>query len=277
VIQSTKHLFLKNSSRIQQPRTGPSIYNNNINPPPTSCWITMEQTFTLFPRLPSELRLKIWNQASPFFPRVIEVTSQCLNSDIPVQGRKWNAMASTILTLLQVNQEARCELLPRYSQPFSLRNLDPYSPAFLLINYEIDTIYFRVDVMAQISRNRLFEHIFQAAEGEMRSNLKSLAGNDRFWRIMIPTNTDTRSAGFREFDNFLKLEEIIVVGYLEQRLERSNGLPRLGRFEECEPRDTYEATYLPWFKDGFNSIAPSIRRTIKLCKEIAKIEQGSIS
>jgi hypothetical protein len=275
VIQSTEHHVLKSSSRIRQLRTSPLYTNHNINAPPSNCSITMAQIFTLFPRLPPELRLRIWNQGFPFFPRVIEVTSQFLNSDISVPNRKWSAMASSILTLLQINHEARNELLPRYSAPFSLRNLDPYSPAFLLINYEIDTIYFRVDVMAHISRDMFFEHIFEAAEGEMRSNLTRLAGNDRFWRIMIPTNSGTRSAGFRGFDNFLKLEEVTVVGYLEQRLEKSNGLPRLGRLEACEPRDTYEATYLPWFKDGLNSIAPSIPRTIKLCKEIAKIEQGS--
>jgi hypothetical protein len=236
----------------------------------------MTQIFTPFPRLPPELRLKIWNHAFHFFPRVIEVTSQHLNPETPVQDRKWNAMASNILTLLQVNREARYELLPRYPAPFAPRNLDPYSSASLLLNYELDTVYFRIDLMTEVSREQFFEHMFGNAESEVRSNLKSLAGNDRFWRIMIPTSNDSQRTGFREFDNFSKLEEVIVVGYLEQRLDDSNNLPRLERFEECDARDVYEAAYPPWFNEGFNSISRSIPISIKLCREVAKKEQGSL-
>lgn len=230
----------------------------------------MAQTFTPFPRLHLELRLMIWNLALHFFPRVIEVTSQHFNTDAPVQYRKWNAMASTILTLLQVNREARYELLPRYPAPFACPTLGPYSPASLLLNYELDTVYFRIDLMTKVSREQFFAHVFGGAESEVRSNLKSLAGNDRFWRIMIPTNNDSRRTGFCDFDNFTKLEEVIVVGYLEQRLDDSNNLPRLERFEECDPRDEYEAAYPPWFNEGFNSTPRSIPISTKLCREVAK-------
>ena len=179
-------------------------------------------------------------------------------------------MASTILTLLQVNREARYELLPQYPAPFACPTLGPYSSASLLLNYKLDTVYFRIDLMTEVSRERFFEHIFGDAESEVRSNLKSLAGNDRFWRIMIPTNNDHRRAGFREFDNFSKLQDVNVVGYLEQRLDDSNKLPRLERFEECDPRDVYEAAYPPWFNEGFNSTQRSIPISIKLCREVAK-------
>jgi hypothetical protein len=236
----------------------------------TTCSIMMAQTFTLFPQLPPELRLKIWNDALHFFPRIIEVTPQHLNPDAAVQYKKWNAMASTIPTLLQVNREARYELLPQYPAPFACPTLGPYSSASLLLNYKLDTVYFRIDLMTEVSRERFFEHIFGDAESEVRSNLKSLAGNDRFWRIMIPTNNDHRRAGFREFDNFSKLQDVNVVGYLEQRLDDSNKLPRLERFEECDPRDVYEAAYPPWFNEGFNSTQRSIPISIKLCREVAK-------
>lgn len=145
----------------------------------------MVHAFRLFPLLPPELRLKIWNHAFHFFPRVVEVRSQILNDDIPIEHRKWDAMASTILTLLQVNSEARYELLPRYSTPFPSRKIRPYYGASLLINYEIDIIYFRMSFMSHVPQKMLFQHVFEHAEVEVKNNLRCLAGNDKFWRTIV--------------------------------------------------------------------------------------------
>jgi len=40
---------------------------------PQSSAKSINKTFTLFPQLPTELRLKIWHRALHLFPRVVEV------------------------------------------------------------------------------------------------------------------------------------------------------------------------------------------------------------
>ncbi|KAE9380151.1 hypothetical protein N431DRAFT_325267 [Stipitochalara longipes BDJ] len=236
----------------------------------------MEHTFAIFSLLPTELRLKVWNYAFGSFPRVIELTPSP-NLDVTVRYRKWEAMASSTLTLLQVNREARYEFLPHYSSPFNPGGIEPYHPGSLLIKYETDTIYFRVGIMSYVLTPKLlWRDLCEGAEEEMKNNLKSLAGNDRFWRNMMFTNNGDRQAGFREFEHFKKLEQVIVVPSLEERLDSVYGAPRLERFEECEPRGPYEAGYLPWFGHGFGSTSRVIPVSIKLCKEIVKLDRSTV-
>jgi hypothetical protein len=230
----------------------------------------MAHAFTIFPLLPPEMRLKIWNHAFYFFPRVVEVRPQILDHDIPIEHRKWDAMASTILTLLQVNSEARYEMLPRYSAPFPSRKFRPYYGTSLLISYEIDTLYFRMSFMSYVPRKTLFQHVFEDAEVEVKNNLRCMAGNDKFWRNIVPLSNGDPSLEFLEFDSFKSLQKAIVVSYLDQRLDDSDGLPRLESLEECEPRDEYGETYLTWFGKGFNYIPRDIPRSVKLCKEVEK-------
>ena len=235
----------------------------------------MKQTFTPFPLLPTELRLKIWNHAYHFFPRVIEVRPQILNKDIPIEHRQWDSMASTIIPLLQVNREARFELLPRYFAPFSPQRVCPYYPTSLLINFEIDILYFRVSIESHMPKERLLEHVFEAAETKVKDNLRSLAGNSTFWRNIFPRRSADPSLEFHQFESFPKLEVVIVVPTVEQLLDGPNGRPRLERFEECEARSPYEARYRPWFGKGFNLTPRSVPRSIKLCKEVGKLGLGS--
>jgi hypothetical protein len=183
-------------------------------------------------------------------------------------------MASTILTLLQVNREARYGLMARYFSPFNLGSIDPYHSASLLINYETDIIYFRIGIMSYALTPELFSQVFGKAEEGVKNNLRRLAGNDRFWRNMISTHNGT-PFDFDKFSSFKKLEEVIIVPLLEQRLDICNGLPRLERFEECEPRTHYEASYVPWFNEGFNSPPRGFPISAKLCKEITKQEWAS--
>jgi hypothetical protein len=235
----------------------------------------MAHTFIFFSLLPTELRLKVWNHACSLFPRVIEAAPQILNSVYPEQYRRWRAMASTILTLLQVNHEARYELLPRYSAPFSLRKLNPYHPAFLLINHEIDTLYFRVGEMSLFRREMFFQDLFEDEGVDLRNNLQSLAGNEKFWHIMIPQALGNPNPCFRDFDNFTKLSKVVVVSYLEQRLDDSDGAPGLARLEESALRGAYERRYEPWLNNGFNSIPRNIPIIVKQCKEVAKLVLAS--
>jgi len=235
----------------------------------------MAQMFVLFQFLPTELRLKIWNYACRFFPRIIEVRPQLLNNNIPVEYRQWDAITNATIPLLQVNREARYELLPRYSAPFSLlRICSPY-PASLLISYEIDTLYFRVSVESHMPKEKLFEYVFDGAETEVKDNLRSLAGNSTFWKNVFPTRDVDPALEFLQFERFTKLEEVIVVPTVEQLLDGPNGRPRLETFEECEARSPYEARYGPWFSKGFNLTPRRVPRSIKLCKEVGKLELGS--
>ena len=237
---------------------------------PATSSIAMAHTFHSFPHLPTELRLKVWKNAfNSLPPRTIEITSQAPSLDTPVQFRKWIAMASNILTLLQVNREARYELLPRYSAPFNSQILSTHSPTSLLVNFDIDIIYFRASVASPMPRDRLFQTIFGAAEGEVTRSLKRLAGNATFWQYMVPANYGN-SSPFREFDGFAKLEEIIIVPTQEQRLDDPFGMPKLARLEECAPRGFYEERQLAWFKYEFNSTPQVTLRSIKDCKEIAE-------
>jgi hypothetical protein len=124
--------------------------------------------------------------------------------------------------------------------------------------------------LSPFPRKNLFGHIFENAEAEVKNNLSSLAGNDSFWHNIIPLGNGDPSLEFLEFESFKKLKEITVVCYLEQRLDDSDGLPRLDRLEECAPRDEYGETYLTWFGKGFNQSTRNVPRSVKLCKEVEK-------
>ena len=84
----------------------------------------------------------------------------------PLRDRKWDAMASAPLTVLQVNREARDELLPSYSSPSSARVICPGQPSAVLVNYEIDTLYFRVGIGCRINYDGVFKYLFEGAKTE---------------------------------------------------------------------------------------------------------------
>lgn len=88
----------------------------------------MASVFHLFPRLPTELRLKIWYQTLPLFPRIFEL----LPPDILEPNARftnlngesrwspgWIVLVDhTANPLLKVNRKAREELLQHYMYPF---------------------------------------------------------------------------------------------------------------------------------------------------------------
>ncbi|KAL2069093.1 hypothetical protein VTL71DRAFT_15431 [Oculimacula yallundae] len=84
--------------------------------------------FTPFPRLPIELRLKIWRLS--ITPRIVQISwsrpkRQCLSPDIP--------------TLLQVSREARSEGQKIYKRVFNTSN----SAAPVYVAFDLDTVFFR--------------------------------------------------------------------------------------------------------------------------------------
>ncbi|KAG4437706.1 hypothetical protein IFR05_006789 [Cadophora sp. M221] len=70
-----------------------------------------ETGFTLFPRLPLELRRKIWREA--ITPRTIY-----LLMDDTHEQRYWKVITSSAISLLSVNSESRSEGLKMYERPF---------------------------------------------------------------------------------------------------------------------------------------------------------------
>jgi len=129
--------------------------------------------------------------------------------------------------------------------------------------------------MSHFPKDKLFEQVFEDAVGEVRDKLRRFAGNQTFWTNFMstqPTSNVVPSLGFLEFESFTKLEEITVVPSVEQLLD---GSTRLERLEECVARAPYEAEYPPWFGKGFNLTSRSVPRSIKLCREVGKLELDS--
>lgn len=99
--------------------------NNNISPPPAAA------TFTVFPKLPTELRLKIWKHALSG-RRVVKIARYETEGGLQVfQMRGMNRSGATDpntlsiikavfppITLLSVNCEARDVVLSNYETPF---------------------------------------------------------------------------------------------------------------------------------------------------------------
>ncbi|KAH6694377.1 hypothetical protein BKA61DRAFT_584312 [Leptodontidium sp. MPI-SDFR-AT-0119] len=87
--------------------------------------------FDCFPKLPPEVRVKIWNLA--LLPRLITVTS---NFDRTVASCEVKVEAPQI-ELLYVNHEARSEVLGNYSQI----RLQGNNSGFTFVNWARDTIF----------------------------------------------------------------------------------------------------------------------------------------
>jgi hypothetical protein len=104
-------------------RLGPVSTNNNTSDQPSP-------TFTLFPKLPTELRLKIWKHARQ--PRIIRFKYKSNNSS-------WSHLRAIAKppVLFQVNREAREAALKIYELTFkSILNKQP-----IYIDYKVDALY----------------------------------------------------------------------------------------------------------------------------------------
>jgi hypothetical protein len=96
-------------------------------------------TFSLFSRLPTELRLRIW--ALTVEPRTVDVSmsdsylSWIYNNPLPVTN-------TPVPAPLQTCQESRRELQKYYQRGFvELRNRDDMGLRYVWVNFEIDIIY----------------------------------------------------------------------------------------------------------------------------------------
>lgn len=129
-------------SPSSEPPTSHADNQASSSPPTTS---SIDQTFTVFPRLPIELRLKIWRYT--FQPRVLTIT------ELDVDGRDyWTCererfagrsvdiyckSTCPVPVALQVCQESRGEALRAYQLSFGTDN----HPAIIYFNPDLDIVY----------------------------------------------------------------------------------------------------------------------------------------
>lgn len=109
--------------------------------------------FNFFPRLPIELRLKIWRKALPLFARVVEFSTPSITfNDLETSAEvNYGTVAlSSPLTLLAVCKEAREELLSFYTQPFGFHNAKKTGRRMedLHFSLDFDTLYLRSTIIS---------------------------------------------------------------------------------------------------------------------------------
>jgi len=187
----------------------------------------MKTKFTFFPRLPLNLRSKVWRCSLALFPRIIELKSmEPLDEHYKRAGPRWLAIPNSKPILLSVNRESRRVLLPYYSAPFQSRKLSPHlGVESLLISYHVDILFMNTNFRSSCQAGVLFRDIFGSNFVEIQDNLKRLACTENFWVTMLQEVSVRRSRNesFRLLNEFTILQEAIVVSqtdFLEQSLPR---------------------------------------------------------
>ena len=113
--------------------------------------------FTLFPKLPAELQLKVWNLITNQ-PRLIEM------ENIKGGGRRTNSIQVTIQsrgppTVLSVCHESRIESLKAYTKVSFNKYEKPEQNQSIYYNPEVDIVYFgtlgSIRTMVYLFENRL--------------------------------------------------------------------------------------------------------------------------
>lgn len=94
-------------------------------------------TFSLFPHLPSELRLRIWGYIL-HQPRLVKIIASRTHWRNPYATSGWTAPQTPIPTALHVCSESRTEALKRYQLTFG----SPFAPPRVYVDFSIDTIRF---------------------------------------------------------------------------------------------------------------------------------------
>jgi hypothetical protein len=172
-------------------------------------------TFTLFPRLPFNLRSKIWSHSLPLFSRIIELKSLSSIHELRKnEPPRWLAIPTSKPTLLSINRESRRVLSPYYATPFQARRISPHlGIEGLLINYKIDTLFINIGFRWPTHSDVLFSDLLGSNFEEVKDNLKLLAGTEYFWETLSEEVRQRKSKGNRMqfIAEFGSLREAIVV------------------------------------------------------------------
>jgi hypothetical protein len=173
----------------------------------------MSSTFTFFPLLPTEIRLKIWEFTLPLFKRILEVTPvpYSLDTSHPFQNfiqlPRWIVTPNSIPTLLCVSREPRYYFLPLYNIHF-----DPAVTMSRATNLSFnpgnDILFFnKWTIRSSVPMSLLLHDLFSANDfREVRKRLRTISGCRRFWEVLLENNA--YHALLRDFGN---LEEKIFV------------------------------------------------------------------
>lgn len=130
------------------------------------------ETFTLFPLLPTELRLKIW-QTITNTPRNVELTCTPTSSHLP-EG-KWFSHSKSP-AIFRVCFESRAIALSTYSTlAFFKAQIGVPCNIPLHINFSVDTLWLCGDLGPTWARDLL------EVNEQLKAKLKYLAVNEKLW------------------------------------------------------------------------------------------------
>jgi hypothetical protein len=193
--------------------------------------MSINSSFTLFPKLPTELRLQIWRCALLLFPRIVQAKPHNPSSTTTQRSRipKRSITTATNTPLLSINRESRNELKKFYAKPFN-PDIFPSHTSSLPFNYKFDTLFVDITELNYLwpriyTFTHLLSSIFGASFLEAQRELRSLAGSEDFLDTIVLQNLDS---GENVLEKFVSLKECIVV--FEQGI--LYGDDRLVRFED---------------------------------------------
>jgi len=141
--------------------------------PSISSSMTSSDSFTLFPSLPSELRLKIWQEVAAQ-PRTVELTCTTTSSNLP-EGRWFSHTKPP--HIFQVCSESREVALAQYS----VIEITPVQIGLpckttLYINFSVDTLWLCSDLQKPWARDLLERN------EQLRERLRYLAVQREMWK-----------------------------------------------------------------------------------------------
>ncbi|KAL2069103.1 hypothetical protein VTL71DRAFT_15441 [Oculimacula yallundae] len=243
--------------------------------------------FTLFNRLPLELRTKIIHHSIPHFPCILQVkpitltsannTSTNTNSNTHNTTEdisdRYDVITTSSTPLLQVSSEFRNEVSRYYTSPFTFKSGTGRDISRLLVNWEIDTLFVRsmheprlaswtplivLRLSPSSQLDLLWQTLFSTNTPQVKLQLRKLAGSVSygfaFWSQIIgsfrtPQRLPDAFAKFAVFDEFMKLEEVVSVTGPWTSHEKSN---RLLKFKDVKRRHPLWEGHVGWYADGFN-------------------------
>ena len=136
-------------------------------------------SFTLFPHLPAELRLKIW-QTVASEPHQVELSCTPTASHIP-SGRWFSHSKPPII--FRICSESRAAALSRYSDlTFSAEQIGVPCPHKLYINFSADTLWLCADLHVKWARDLLEKN------EQLKEKLRFLAVNEKVWKELNEVN-----------------------------------------------------------------------------------------
>ncbi|PVH84951.1 hypothetical protein DL98DRAFT_527900 [Cadophora sp. DSE1049] len=227
--------------------------------------------FTLYPKLPLEIRFKIIHYAIPHFPRILQVRGEW---DVV---HRYNVVANTINPLLQLNHETRDEVMRCYSAPFKFISKSGRVVEDLKVNWDIDTLYMKstgyFPPQFEFEFERLWAELFGANVTDIKANLRKLAGSASkgfwgtnieggflglFWIIARHLGKHSR---FEVFDEFVNLEDVSVV------CGPWSSNNRLVRFENAPAKNGhFDKDDAEWLDKGINHKRGSNKVAVRVYK-----------